>query len=115
MKQEEIKIENGCFEYMGKTYSCEVATIFDTELILKEAEKSHPGYTELYNKETLRPDRIRVFIDERTEELVMGMIIYLIDYKDSKTSRTACGGYYPIYGDSLNCLSVHPYQYSICW
>lgn len=115
MKQEEIKIENGYFEYMGKTYSCEVATKFDTELILKEAEKSHPGYTELYDKESLRPDRIRVFIDERTEELVMGMIIYLIDYKDLKTSRTACGGYYPIYGDSINCLSVHPYQYSICW
>ena len=115
MKQEEIKIENDSFEYMGKTYKCKVAIIFDTDLILKEAEESHPDYTELYNKETFRPDRIRVFINERTEELVMGMIIYLIDYKNSKTSRTACGGYYPIYTGTLNSLSVLPYQYSICW
>ena len=105
--------ENG-FKYLGKYYYCQFAIERDIKLILQEAETSRKyTFDELYDRTTLRADKIRVYLDEQNIP-IYGMIIYIIDYKNEKCSRYACGGYYPFEFDN-STLMPHPYQESICW
>ena len=81
---------------------------------MQEAETSHKdGFDELYDRNTLRASKIRIFVDQN-EVPIYGMIIYLIDYKEQNNSRYACGGYYPFEFDN-SILFPNPYQESICW
>jgi len=108
-----IPIKDNGFEYLGKHYDCQFAIKRDVKMILQEAETSHKDtFDELYDRNTLRADKIRIFVDKDNVP-VYGMIIYLIDYKDG-ISRYACGGYYP-FEFSNSYLMPHPYQESICW
>ena len=111
-----IKKENpiigNCFEYDGKTYNCSYAIKRDIKLIIQEAETSHKdSFDELYDKSTLRPDKIRIYVDENNVP-IYGMVIYFIDYKEENCSRYACGGWYQFWE---NKLFPHAYQESICW
>ena len=113
IKKEEYPIKDNGFEYLGKHYDCKFAIERDIKMILQEAETSHKDtFDELYDRNTLRPDRIRIFADEDNVP-VCGMIIYLIDNKEENYSRHACGGYYIFEFD--NTIIPHPYQESICW
>lgn len=108
----EYPITNNSFELNGKTYDCSIAIKRDIKLIIQEAETSHKkSFDETYKRDTLSPNKIRVFFDELGNP-VFGIIIYLIDYKSGTWQRHACGDYYPFCG-SLLC--PHPYQGSICW
>ena len=112
IKNKKYPIKDNGFEYFGNHYDCQFAIKRDVKMIIQEAETSHKDtFDKLYDKSTLRPDKIRIFVD-RDEVPIYGMIIYLIDYKDGNNSRYACGGYYGF--DSL-VLYPHPYQESICW
>jgi len=112
IKKEEYPIKDNGFEYLGEHYDCQFAIKRDVKMILQEAEISHKDtFDELYDKSTLRPDKIRIFVDEDNIP-IYGIIIYLIDYKERNNSRCACGGYYPFWDDKL---FPHPYQESICW
>ena len=113
IKKEEYPIKDNGFEYLGKHYDCQFAIKRDVKMILQEAETSHKDtFNELYDKNTLRADKIRIFVDEN-DVPIYGIIIYLIDYKYGG-SRYACGGYYRFeFNDSV--LLPHPYQESICW
>ena len=114
IKKEEYPIKDNGFEYLGKYYDCQFAIKRDVKMILQEAETSHKDvFDELYDKSTLRPDKIRIFVDKYYVP-IYGMIIYLIDYKEGDNSRYACGGYYPFVFEDL-VLYPHPYQESICW
>ena len=112
--EEEYPIVNNCFEFNSKIYDCKSAIERDIKMIIQEAETSHKdSFDKLYNRNTLRPDKIRIFVD-RDNVPIYGMIIYLIDYKDGNNSRYACGGYYGFdFGSSV--LYPHPFQESICW
>lgn len=114
IKNEEYPIKDNGFEYNGKTYNCSYAIKRDIKLIIQEAETSHKdAFDELYDKNTLRADKIRIFVDG-DDVPIYGMIIYLIDYKGENNSRYACGGYYTFeFNNSV--LYPHPYQESICW
>ena len=113
IKKEEYPIKDNGFEYLGKHYNCQFAIKRDIKMILQEAETSHKDdFDKLYDRNTLRPDKIRIFVDEN-DTPVYGIIIYLIDYKNG-ISRCACGGYYPFEFDRSS-LMPHPYQESICW
>lgn len=118
MKIEEVNVHSDEFEFKGKKYDCELVTKRDKELILQEAETSHKEAIEtLYDKETLRADHVKLYVDENGTPIYL-MMIYIINYKE-KGGRYACGSYYPIDG-SLNkngrCVVYpHPYQTSICW
>lgn len=115
IKKEEYPIikDNG-FEYLGKHYDCRPAIKRDVKMILQEAETSHKDtFDKLYDRSTLRPDKIRIYVDEDNVP-IYGMIIYLIDYKEENNSRYACGGYYRFEFDN-SVLLPHPYQESICW
>jgi len=112
IKKEEYPIKDNGFEYSGKHYDCRFAIKRDVKMILQEAETSHKDtFDELYDRNTLRPDKIRICVDENNVH-IYGMIIYLIDYKDNSWKRSACGGYYPFWD---KVLFPHPYQESICW
>lgn len=112
--KEVYPIKDNGFEYLGKHYDCEHAIERDIKMILQEAETSHEDtFDRLYDKNTLRPDKIRIFVDEDNVP-IYGMIIYLIDYKEEYNSRYACGGYYRFEFD-YSVLLPHPYQESICW
>ena len=112
MKTVEVKIESDVFEYEGTKYGCSSVLSRDMKSIIREAEESHNGdFYRTYIKESLRPEKVRLFLDN-DDVPVFGMVIYLIDYKVDKCSRYACGNYYPIYD---NILTPHPYQASICW
>lgn len=114
IKKEEYPIKNNGFEYLGKHYDCHFAIKRDIKMILREAEISHKDtFDKLYNRNTLRPDKIRIFVDEN-DVPIYGMIIYLIDYKEQNCSRSACGGYYRFAFDNTVFLP-HTYQESICW
>ena len=114
IKKEECPIKDNGFEYLGNHYDCQFAIKRDMEMILQEAEISHKDtFNEVYDRNTLRANKIRIFVDERNTP-IYGIIIYLIDYKDVNCSRLACGGYYP-FEFGFSCLSPHPYQESICW
>lgn len=110
----EYPIKDNGFEHLGKHYDCNFAIKRDVKMILQEAETSHKDtFDELYDRNTLRADKIRIFVD-KYDTPVYGIIIYLIDYKNEKYNRYACGGYYP-FEFSNSYLIPHPYQESICW
>lgn len=112
MKSKEYPIENNRFEYDGVHYGCDFAIEHDTKLIIQEAETSHKdSFDELYDRTTLKPEKIRVYVDEKGK-LIYGFIIYVINYKNGSGGRYACGNYYPFFG---NDLMPHPFQTSICW
>jgi hypothetical protein len=114
IKKEEYPIKNNGFDYLGKHYNCQSAIKRDVKMILQEAETSHKDtFDELYDRNTLRADKIRIFVDGDNVP-IYGMIIYLIDYKEGNISRRACGGYYRFVFDNSELLP-HPYQESICW
>ena len=114
IKKEEYPIKNNGFDYLGKHYDCQFAIKRDVKMILQEAETSHKDiFDKLYDKSTLRPDKIRIFVDGDNVP-IYGMIIYLIDYKGENISRCACGGYYGFKFDN-SVLLPHLCQESICW
>ena len=114
IEKEEYPIKDNGFEYLGKYYDCQFAIKRDIKMILQEAEISHKDtFDELYDRNTLRPNKIRIYVDEN-DTPIYGMIIYLIDYKEENWCRYACGGYYPFEFDN-SVLLPHPYQESICW
>ena len=114
IKKEEYPIKDNGFEYLGNHYDCQFAIKRDVKMILREAEISHKDtFDKLYDRSTLRPDKIHIFVDGDNIP-ILGMIIYLIDYKDGKCSRYACGGYY-MFELNNSVLYPHPYQESICW
>lgn len=115
MKFEYYNIENNHFEYLNKQYDCSFAIKCDIELIIQEAETFHKDtFDELYNRDSLTPQKVRLFLDDKKEP-VFGMIIYTIDYKNQNVKRTACGNYYQVRTLSTLALMPHPYQGSICW
>ena len=90
IKKEEYPIKDNGFEYLGNHYDCQFAIKRDVKMILREAEISHKDtFDKLYDRSTLRPDKIHIFVDGDNIP-ILGMIIYLIDYKDGKCSRYAC-------------------------
>ena len=113
IKKEVYPIKDNGFEYLGNHYDCQFAIKRDVKMILQEAKTSHKEvFNELYDKNTLRADKIHLFVDGDNVP-IYGMIIYLIDYKNG-ISRRACGGYYRFeFNNSV--LLPHPYQESICW
>lgn len=114
IKKIEYPIKNNGFEYMGNHYDCHYAIERDVKMILQEAEISHKDtFNELYDRNTLRADKIRIFVDE-DDVPIFGMIIYLIYNKKENYRRYACGGYYRFEFDN-SVLLPHPYQESICW
>lgn len=114
IREREILIKNYGFDHIGNHYDCHYAIARDIKMILQEAETSHKNtFDEFYDRNTLRPDKIRLYVDENNIP-IYGMIIYVIDYKKEQMSRSACGGYYPFEFDN-SVLLPHPYQESICW
>lgn len=111
--RKEFSIKENGFDYLGEHYDCRFAIKRDIKLILQEAETSHKDtFDERYDRNTLRADKIRVYLDEQNIP-IYGMIIYIIDYKNENCGRYACGGYYPFeFNNSM--LIPHPYQESIC-
>ena len=113
---EEITVKDNKFEIMGETYDCSLAVKRDVEMIIDEAAKSHrDDFERLYDKDSIAPYKVRVFLDKADDKPLFGMVIYTIGYKLGNNSRTACGGYYPIYANTSRCLAPHPFQESICW
>ena len=113
IKKEEYPIKDNGFEYLGKYYDCHYAIKRDMRMIIQEAETSHKDtFDELYDRNTLRADRIRIYVDENNTP-IYGIIIYLINYKNGG-GRYACGSYYPFELDNSKLLP-HPYQENICW
>ena len=114
IKRIEYPIKNNGFEHLDKHYDCHYAIERDMKMIIQEAETSHKDtFDKLYDRSTLRPDKIRIFVDGDNFP-IYGMIIYRIDYKEENISRYACGGYYRFEFDN-SVLLPHPYQESICW
>ena len=117
MNTVEISINQETMEYNGVTYELDYAIKKDKKAIFNEAMNSHGDTFETeYDKESFRPDKVSVYVSE-TGELLYGMIIYIIDYKDHKNGRYACGNYYPFckLSTGKNFMEPHPYQASICW
>ena len=113
IKEEYYPINGNGFEYLGVHYNCQFAIKSDIELIIREAETSHKDtFKELYDKDSLRPDKVKLFTIDSSNVPIYGMIIYIIDNKKENYSRHACGNYYPI-NDFY--LMPHPFQASICW
>lgn len=111
-KKVEISIDSNEFVYNGVTYDIELAVNKDKKLIIDEANESHKeSFEELYDTDSLSPNYVRLFLNEK-DEIVYAMVIYVIRYKNADNGRYACGNYYPIY---KNYLAPHPYQASICW
>lgn len=114
MIKKDYPIINNGFEYQGKHYDCHYAIERDKKMILQEAETSHKdNFDEFYDRNTLRPYKIRLYVDDNNIP-IYGMVIYIIDYKKEQMSRSACGGYYRFVIDNT-VLFPHPYQESICW
>lgn len=116
MTSEDIAINGNEFEYMGETYDCSRAIKRDIEHIIDEANKSHKdSFEELYDKDTLTPEKVRVYMVN--DEPIYAMVLYTINYRVGTTKRTACGDYYPIsrvFGGKPS-LFPHLFQGSICW
>ena len=121
MKKEEIKITSlNKFEYNGLEVKIN-NQVFETDikLILDEA-KSHKDFESLYDKDSIKPDHIRLFIDENNEP-IFAMVVYAIMYKSKDydvlgDGRCACGNYYPIFTiNKKRYFEPHNYQASICW
>ena len=112
LNKNEYIINENCFEYNGHRFDCQHAIKRDKKLIIQEAEISHADtFNEYYDKESLIPKYIRLYVDEN-DNPVFGMITYTIFNKKEDYKRFACGSYYPFYEYSL---MPHPYQTSICW
>ena len=112
IKNEEYPIKDNGFEYLGKHYYCQFAIKRDMKMIIQEAETSHKdSFDELYDRDTLIPDKIRLFFDENKLP-IFGMVLYKLHQKRDNYWRCACGGYYPFWD---NKLFPHLYQESICW
>lgn len=114
IKKEEYPIKDNGFEYLGKHYDCHYAIERDMKMIIQEAETSHKNnFDEFYDRDTLKPDKVKLFLDE--DKLpIFGMVLYKLHQKKDDYWRIACGGYYPfVFEDSM--LFPHPYQESICW
>lgn len=108
----EMPMSSDTFEYKGVRYGCSSAINKDKELILQEAESSHKDtFDEIYIRDSLRPSKIRLFVDDKDLPR-FAMIIYIIDYKNGSCGRYACGNYYPLYEENL---MPHFFQASICW
>lgn len=110
-KYEEYKMNGEYFDYNNNQYNCHLAIEHDKKVIIQEAETRYNNFNELYDKNTLRADKVRVYVLNNIP--VYAMITYIIDYKNETGGRYACGEYYPI--DSNYLLLPHPYQGSICW
>ena len=110
-KNIEIKIENDGFVYNNVQYKCARAIKRDKEIILRQAASYKKEFDELYDKNTLRADSVRLTFNEKNEP-IFGMVLYIINYKNSDKGRYACGEYYPIF---LKALGPDIYQGSICW
>lgn len=114
MKHEEIEVVNSAFSYQGKHYNCGHLIERDMKTILNEADNSHRGIFDLiYDRNSLEPIKCRVYLNDQ-DEIMFIMLIYHVKYREGKGARSACGDYYPVFGDSSN-LYPHPYQGSICW
>ena len=114
INQKEYPIKGNGFEHFGNNYDCHYAIERDIKMILQEAETSHKdNFDELYDRDTLRPHKIRIYVDENSTP-IYGMVIYAIDYKDGQNSRSACGGYYR-FQFNHSILMPHQFQESICW
>ena len=108
----EIPIKENSFNYEDEEYDCSRVIERDRRLIIQEAETSHrKDFEELYDRNSLKADKIRIFLDE-TKTPVYGMIIYVIHQTKDNYWRYACGSYYPF---SPLRIIPHPYQESICW
>ena len=114
INKEEYPIKDNGFEYLGKHYDCHYAIERDMKMIIQEAETSHKdNFDEFYDRNTLKPDKVRLFFDE--DKLpIFGMVIYRLHQKKDDYWRSACGGYYRFVFDN-SVLLPHPYQESICW
>lgn len=113
METIEVKIKDRAFEYAGKQYECSMAVVYDKEQIIREAESSHKNEFAAYDKYSLKPSNVRLFLDNNNNP-IFGMILYTITNTKGKYNRIACGNYYPIHSDLLMLLP-HIYQASICW
>ena len=114
MRTEEISINSNSFEFNGKKYDCELVVKRDKKLIMAEAEESHKEALEtLYEKDSLAPHHVKLYVDDNNWPLYL-MVVYIINYKDNKGGRYACGDYYPI-DNGFSKVYPHPYQTSICW
>ena len=112
IKKEEYPIKDNGFEYLDKHYDCQLAIERDMKMIIQEAETSHKdNFDYLYDRNTLVPSKIHLYVDENNIP-VFGMIIYKLHQKKDNYWRSACGGYYPFFEEEL---CPHPYQESICW
>lgn len=107
----EIKIENDGFVYNNVQYKCARAIKRDKEIILQQAVSYKKEFDELYDKNTLRADSVRLFFNEKKEP-IFGMVLYIINYRKGRHGRYACGEYYPIF---MKALEPDIYQGSICW
>lgn len=119
MKSIEIDINQDKMEYNGVEYDLSFAIKKDKKTIFNEAMSSHGDtFEKEYDKDTFRTDKVRIYVSE-SGELLFGMIIYIVDYKDHKNGRYACGNYYPFYeaknDNGKSFMEPHPFQGSICW
>lgn len=123
MNTVEINITGTEFEFNGIKYDAEFAINKDKRLIIAEAMESHKEtFEKEYDKDSLKPTFVRLFLDKQNE-ISYAMVIYIINYKNETkfinviNGRYACGNYYPIYNSDTgkNFLEPHPYQASICW
>ncbi len=116
MKLEEYKVdlETQTFTYdelNNEKYKLDVAIKYDKEAILREAKESHNSiFEETYDVDSLKPHKIKIYsVDGKP---VVGMIVYIIAYKEIDSYREACGNYHFFWNDSL---MPHPYAGSVCW
>ena len=115
METIEVKIKDYAFEYAGRKYDCNMAILRDKKQIIREAEISHKDVFDEYDRYSLRPNNVRLFLDNNNNPM-FGIIIYTIMNTKDKYGRTACGDYYPVNSDLLRLMLLpHPYQASICW
>ena len=115
MKTIEVKIKDYSFEYANRQYDCNMAILRDKRQIIREAELKHKGVFDDYDKYSLQPNNVRLFLDNNNNPM-FGIIIYTIWNTKDKYGRTACGDYYPVNSGLLRpMLLPHLYQASICW
>ncbi len=115
-KEFDIKKDN-TFYLENHQIDCKAAIKNDKKLIILEAQNSHKDELEqLYDKNSLRPKKVRVFFYE-DDCPIYAMLIYVINYKEGydrySYGRYACGSYYPFYNNKE--LLPHAFQNSICW
>lgn len=111
----EIKLNNDTyFKYNDKEYDYSYAVKRDIKNILFEALESHKDqFLDLYDINTLKPNEVRLFIDENKKPIFC-MVLYLINYKNETSGRYACGDYYPV-NNEYSYVQPHNFQASICW